>query len=40
MHDRVDDNGAEERGFELLLPQTFWAGWLAFPGTRGRTAAK
>jgi hypothetical protein len=41
MHDRVDDKGAEERGFELLsFLELFWAGWLAFPSTRGRMAAK
>jgi hypothetical protein len=30
MHDQVDDNGAEERGFELLSFLELWAGWLAF----------
>ena len=40
MHGRVDDNGAEERGFELLSFLELFAGWLAFPSTRGRMAAK
>ena len=40
MHDRVDANGAEERGFELLSFLEPFAGWLAFPSTRGRMTAK
>ena len=41
MHDQVDDNVAEERGFELLsFLELFGTGWLAFPSTRGRMAAK
>jgi hypothetical protein len=40
LHGRVDDNGAEERGFELLSFLELFAGWLAFPSTRGRMAAK
>jgi hypothetical protein len=40
MHGRVDDNDAEERGFELLSFLEPFAGWLAFPSTRGRMTAK
>ena len=41
MHDHVDDDGAQERSFELLsFLELFWAGWLAFPSTRGRMAAR
>jgi len=41
MHDQVDDNGAEARGFELLsFLEFFGAVVLAFPRTQGRMTAK
>ena len=41
MRDQVDDNVAEERGFELLsFLELFGPALLAFPSTRGRMTAK